>query len=130
MPKNHKIAGDASIDPTLPKIAIKLGKETYYLAFTFGALATAEARLRDIGMSVNLLQALDLSNMDAMKLVPLLYAALLSHQPKITPDKVTSLVTIKNLGSIFEGIAQAYGASLADPDETEKDEKSGEDQPA
>lgn len=53
--------------------------------------------------------------MDALRLVPLLYAAMLSHQPKITIEKVTSLVTMKNMGKIFEGIALAYGASLADP---------------
>ena len=127
MPKTNKIAGDASIDPTLPKIAIKLGKETFYLCFTFGALITAQKNLRDIGVNVNLLHALDLSDMDALKLVPLLYAALLSHQPKITLDRVTALVTIRNLGSIFEGIAQAYGASLAEPTEDEKAEQSGEE---
>ncbi len=115
MAKNIKIAGNPEIDPTLPKIEIKLGKETYYLCFTFGALALAQKNLRDVGVDVNLLHALDLSTMDALRLVPLLYAALLSHQPKITLDKVTSLVTIKNLGMIFEGIAAAYGASLADP---------------
>jgi hypothetical protein len=115
MPKTVKIAGNPEIDPTLPKVAIKLGKETYYLCFTFGALSLAQKNLRDIGVECNLLHALDLSTMDALRLVPLLYAALLSHQPKITIDKVTALVTIKNLGMIFEGIAQAYGASLADP---------------
>lgn len=115
MSKTVKIAGNPEIDPTLPKIAIKLGKDTYYLAFTFGALSLAQKNLRDIGVECNLLHALDLSTMDALHLVPLLYAALLSHQPKITIDKVTSLVTIKNLGMIFEGIVQAYGASLADP---------------
>jgi hypothetical protein len=129
MAKNHKIAGDASIDPTLPKVPLKLGKETYFLCFTFGALATAQKNLRDIGVNVNLLHALDLSDMDALKLVPLLYAAMLSHQPKITLDKVTSLVTLKNLGSIFTSIAQAYSDSLAEPSEEETEEKQDPLQP-
>jgi hypothetical protein len=103
------------IDPTLPRVELKLGKETYFLVFTFKALAIAQKGLRDIGVEVNLLHALDLSNMDAEKLIPLLYAALITHQPKITPAEVTELVTFKNLGTIFEKIAEAYGASLADP---------------
>jgi hypothetical protein len=127
MAKTIKIAGNPEIDPTLPKIEMKLGKDTYYLAFTFGALALAQKNLRDIGVECNLLHALDLSTMDALRLVPLLYAAMLSHQPKITIDKVTALVTIRNLGAIFEKIAEAYGASLADP--SDEDVKADPDQP-
>jgi hypothetical protein len=80
-------------------------------------LSTAQLELKKIGVDVNLLQALDLTSMDALKLVPLFYASLLTHQPKITVDKATDLVTFKNMGVIFEGIAAAYGASLADPPE-------------
>ncbi|MCU1251531.1 MAG: hypothetical protein JWQ49_4560 [Edaphobacter sp.] len=115
MAKPEKIAGNPEIDPTLPKIEIKLGKETFFLCFTFGALALAQKNLRSIGVDCNLLHALDLSSLDASQLVPLLYAAMISHQPKISVDKVISLVTIENLGLIFDGIAHAYGASLADP---------------
>lgn len=111
------------IDPTLPKIELKLGKETYFLVFTFKALAAAQKGLRDIGVEVNLLHALDLSNVDAEKLVPLLYAALITHQPKITPLEVVELVTFKNMGRIFEAIAQAYGESLAEPSEDDKEGK-------
>lgn len=120
MAKTIKITEHPDLDPTLPKIELKLGKQTYYLCFTFKALAVAQKNLRDIGVQVNLLHALDLSNMDAEKLIPLLYAALLTHQPKITPGEVTNLVTFKNLGHIFDAIAQAYGASLAEPDEDVK----------
>jgi hypothetical protein len=128
MAKTVSIAGNPEIDPTLPKIEIKLGKETYFLCFTFGALALAQKNLRSVGVECNLLHALDLSSMDASQVVPLLYAALISHQPKITLDKVASLVTFKNLGMIFEGIAQAYGASLADP--SPEDVKPDPNQPA
>jgi hypothetical protein len=55
--------------------------------------------------------------MDADRVVPLLYAALITHQTTITPEEVAKLVTFRNLGSIFEGIAKAYGDSLAEPDE-------------
>ena len=110
-----KVAKNVAIDPTLPKVPITLGAETFYLCFTFAALATAEARLRQAGITVNLLHALDLSNMDAERVVPLLYAALISYQPDITPEGVAKLVTFRNLGSIFEGVARAYGESLAEP---------------
>jgi hypothetical protein len=127
MAKPVKIAGNPEVDPTLPKIEIKLGGDRYFLCFTFGALSLAQKNLRDIGVECNLLHALDLSTMDALRLVPLFYAALLSHQPKITLDKVTSLVTFRNMGMIFEGITQAYGASLAEP--SPDDVKPDPDQP-
>jgi len=110
-----KVAGVPGTDPTLPRAEIKLGAESYYLCFNFGAIAIAQKSLRDIGVEVNLLHALDLSNMDAINLVPLLYAALITYQPKITLDKVTSLVTLKNLSIIFRGIGDAYVASLSEP---------------
>jgi hypothetical protein len=120
MAKTIKIAGNPEIDPALPKVEIKLGTETFYLCFSFGALALAQKHLRDAGVECNLLHALDLSSMDALKVVPMLYAALITHQPKITLDKVASLVTLKNLGAIFEGITRAYIASLADPSDEDK----------
>lgn len=115
MAKTVKITERPELDPTLPKTELKLGKQTYLLCFTFKALAVAQKNLRDIGVNVNLLHALDLSNVDAEKLIPLLYAALITHQPEITPLEVITLVTFKNLGSIFEALVAAYGASLADP---------------
>jgi hypothetical protein len=125
MAKPLKISNHPELDPTLPKIELKLGKQTYLLCFTFKALAVAQKNLRDIGVQVNLLHALDLSNMDAEKLVPLLYAALITHQPTITPTEVVGLVTFRNLGSIFEKLAEAYGASLAEP--SDEDAKSDPD---
>lgn len=115
MSKKSTVSGNPEFDPTMPKVEIKLNGKSYFLCFTFKALSLAQKNLRDIGVDVNLLRALDLSTMDALKLVPLLYASLITHQPKITPEQVTDLVTIRNLGMLFEGIAQAYGASLADP---------------
>lgn len=111
MPK--KLA--ATADPTIPAVELQIGKDRYYLAFTFRALAIAQKSLRDVGVQCNLLHALDLSNLDAEKLVSLLFAALITHQPKITPEQVADLVTFRNMGLIFEKLAEAYGASLADP---------------
>jgi hypothetical protein len=111
-----KVAKNPAIDPTLPKVPLKLGDETYYLCFAFGAIALAEAKLREQGIHVNLLHALDLLSMDAGRVVPLLYATLITYQPSITPEAVAKLVTMRNLGAIFEAIAKAYGESLAEPE--------------
>jgi hypothetical protein len=110
-----KIANNPEVDPTLPKVQLTLGGETYFLCFTFGALALAEAKLRANGIECNMLHALDLSSLDANRVVPLLYAAMITHDPAIKFENVAALVTLRNLGSIFEGITAAYAASLADP---------------
>jgi hypothetical protein len=122
-----KVAHNPAVDPTLPKVEIMLDGKSYFLCFTFGALALAEAKLRAAGTPANLLHALDLTSMDASKIVPLLYAAMITHQSDITPEKAANLVTMRNLGAIFSGITDAYIASLADPEDTEKPE--GKDQP-
>ena len=111
-----KVAKNPAIDPTLPKVEIILDGKTRYLCFTFGALALAERKLREQGITANLLHALDLSNLDASRVVPLLFAALITHSPNVTIEEVISLVTLRNLGTIFEGIATAYGASLSVPE--------------
>jgi hypothetical protein len=58
--------------------------------------------------------------LDAGTVVPLLFAALLKHQPSITPEAVANIVTFKNLGAILDSVGNAYVQSLADP---EKDDK-------
>src|ERR1700733_4573567 len=103
-----KIARNPAVDPTLPKVPLTIGDETYHLCFTFGALALAESKLRAIGIECNLLHALDLSSLDASKVVPLLYAATITHTPDIKFEQVAALVTLRNLGRIFEGITSAY----------------------
>ncbi|HTF67031.1 MAG TPA: hypothetical protein VK638_30545 [Edaphobacter sp.] len=115
-----KIAKNPEVDPTFPKVPLTLGNQTYYLCFTFGALALAEARLRADGVSVNLLHSLQLDQVDATRLPALLYAAVLAHQPDATFGEVAFLVTLKTLGPIFDAIVEAYRLSLSDPSEEEK----------
>jgi hypothetical protein len=118
--KNVEVANNPEIDPTLPKVEINFGDQSYFLCFTFGALALAASKLRSIGINVNVLKALDLSSLDADQVVPLLFAGLITHQPKIDFETVASLVTFRNLPSIFEGIGKAYIESLTEPsDHTE-----------
>ena len=119
-----------AIDPTLPKVELVLDGKPYLLCFTFAALALAEAKLREVGTRVNLLRALDLTDMHAEQVVPLLLAAMLTHQPDIDPVTVAKLVTFKDIPAIYTGISSAYIASLA-PAEKSEDAKQhpGEPQP-
>ena len=70
-------------DPTLPKVEVELSGKKYFLCFTFAALATAEGKLRELGTRVNLLHALDLTDMHAEQVVPLLFAAMLTDRKSI-----------------------------------------------
>jgi hypothetical protein len=111
----RRIAGNPEVDPTLPKVEITLGGKKYFLCFTFGALALAQSKMTAAGIKCNVLHALDLTSLDATQIIPLLYAALSDHQPDMTFEQVAALVTMRNLGTIFEGIANAYKESLAEP---------------
>ena len=110
------VAHVPAVDPTLPKVSVTLDGTVHYLVFTFGALALAEAELRKQGVSVNMLQALDFDTLDATRFVPLLYAALITHDPAITPEKVAKLVTIRNYPALYQALGEAFIASLAEPD--------------
>ena len=113
-----KVARNPAIDPTLPKIELKLGGKTYFLVFTFAALAMAEAKLREVGITANLLTSIDLGSWDATKLVPLLYAALITHDPDITPTAVAQMIQFRDLPNIINGLYTAWNASIeeAKPD--------------
>jgi hypothetical protein len=126
--KKLKVAGLPGTDPTLPRVELVVNGESYFLAFTFRALALAQKHLRLIGYDCNLLQALDLRYMDAEKFIPLLYAGLLMHQPAIEIDAVADLVTLDNYGEIYQKIVDAYVASVAKP--SDEDAKANPDQPA
>jgi len=121
MPKvsKVKVAGVPGTDPTLPRIEFKRGKEIFYLCFNFRALAIAQRNLRLAGVDCNLLQALDLSGMDAERIVPVFYATLITHQPDITYEQVWGLIDLSNLGKVFSVIAEAYVASLAESSDTD-----------
>jgi|GEM_PF-2675222 len=115
-----KVAKNPAVDPTLPKVELKLGGQTYFLCFTFAGLALAEAKLRAQGIAANLLHALDLSSLDASTVAPLLFGAMVTHDPKITFDQVSALVTLRNVPAILQAITSAYEQSLAEPTEESK----------
>jgi hypothetical protein len=111
----NKVAGIPGVDPTLPLTSIELGGVTYNLVFTFKALAIGASELRKQGVNVNLLHSLDLTSMDADRVAPLLFAAMITHHPEMQVEKVQDLITLKNLGRVFEAIAQAYTDSMVEP---------------
>jgi hypothetical protein len=112
----HKqIANNPELDPTLPKVELELDGKTYFLCFTFAALAHTEASLRKLGVTVNMLQALDFETLDATKLSAMLYAAMLTHDNSVTPDFASSLIHFRNIGKIREALLYALVASIADP---------------
>jgi len=127
MSKTTKIAGNPEVDPTLPKIELDLDGKSYSLCFTFGALAIAQKGLRSAGVECNLLLALDISHLDAERLPCLFYAALITHQPKMTVEKATELITMRTLDRIGGAVINAYMASLAEP--SPEDVKPDPDQP-
>jgi hypothetical protein len=125
MAKRGKVAGNPELDPTLPKIPLILDGKEFYLCFTFAAMAHAQAKLRAAGIAVNLLRALYV-DMDAETIVALLYAAMLTHQPDITPVEVEKLISIPELGRIYDAVGDAYSACIPKAD---KDAKENPSQP-
>jgi hypothetical protein len=114
---HQAIANNPEIDPTMPKVELKLADKQYFLCFTYGSLIKAEAELRKLGVKVNMLKALDFETLDATTLSAVLYAAILTHDPSITPESVSSLITFKDIGKIRESLLYAFVASLAEPEE-------------
>lgn len=111
-----KTAKHSPLDPTLPKASVTLDGVTYHLCFTFAALILAEAKLREQGVIVNLIEALDLNSLDATKVVPLVYAALVTHQPDTTFEDAAKLVTLRHFAALRLSLYEAFVESMAEPD--------------
>ena len=115
MSKKHRVAGNPAFDPTLPDVSIVLKGETFHLAFDYGALATAERKLSDVGVKCNLLEALDLRSIGAERLPIVFFASLVKAHPSMTYEKASSLITMKNYADIFAKVVEAFVASMAEP---------------
>ena len=115
-----KVAGNPALDATLPYVVLELDGESYRLAFDYAALSVAERKLADIGVQVNMLDALDLRSIGAERLPIVLYASLVKAQPDMTFEDVKHLVTMRTYALIFEKVVEAFVASMK---ETPKDQK-------
>jgi hypothetical protein len=117
MSKVSEVAGVPGVDPTMPRVPLKIGKETLYLCFTLEAIARAQSILRANGFECSLIQALDFSTLQADNIVPLLYAGLITHKPEITLEEIFKIVKFRHIPKVLEAIVLAYGESMAEPDE-------------
>ncbi len=111
------IAHDPALDPTLPKVELKLGKQTYNLAFTFASLAIAEQQMRKLGQPINIFHALDFEALDASAMTALLYAALIPGHPEVTLADVPKLITVRAIPKIKQALFDAFVLSMVDPED-------------
>ena len=128
MAKVAKVAKNTAVDPTLPRVELVLNGTTYlsetvtyHPVFTFAALAVAEAELKKVGQVVNIFQAIDFDNLDATKMVALLYASLITENPDIKLADIPSMVNMRQIPAIRQALFDAFVLSMADPTEVKPD---------
>jgi hypothetical protein len=107
MPSKKSVAGTGA-DPVIRFAKLELDGETYRLAYSFNAIATAEHVAE-----CNLLSGLEsLNDMSALQLRGLLYAAMSVADPKVTIHQAGALIRLDTLVPITNAIAEAYRLSM------------------
>ncbi len=115
MAKNPEI-----INPTVKFHTLQDGENAFKLVFTLNALATAESLTK-----LNLLQALNITDMSVSSLRGLLYATLLKFHPKMTIEQAGDLLQRVGIKPALEAVFAAWSASQPDTDpNVEPEEKS------
>ena len=114
MGKQRSVAGTPA-DPTLHFAKLELDDETYLLAYSFNAIATAENVA-----GCNLLGGLEnLTDLTARQLRGLLYAAMAVANPKVTIEQAGELIRLDTITPVTTALAEAYRLSMpakkADP---------------
>lgn len=112
--KKHTVA-ETPIDPTLPKVPVKIKGKEYFLCFDLAALADAEAHFLRQGVEVNLLAALPA--MTLMQVRTLFPCALHKFQPSITFEEAQAMITPPVLYIVAAAIGAAWKESLPEPDQ-------------
>lgn len=105
----RKVAG-TPVDPTLPRTPITINGRDYDLCFDLGALASAESALISAGHEVNLLAALPTPNLSNVRII--FACAIRAFHPDIDFNEAVGMVTLTNVYSIANAIAQAWQAAL------------------
>lgn len=117
MPKKS-VAGTKD-DPTIKFATLALDGQEYSLCYSFNAIALAEKTA-----GCNLLSGLQtLTDLSAMQLRGLLFAALTVAQPELTINDVAKLIRLDTIGPITMAIAQAYTLSMPNNDEQKKSDE-------
>ena len=99
-------------DPTIPYVTLTLRGKDYRLAYSFNALAKAEA-----ATGLNMFQGLNLQALNLVQLRAMLWASLLKAQPDITLDEAGDLIASPaHCNLALTAIADAWSASMPKPD--------------
>jgi hypothetical protein len=102
------------MDPTLPRVLVEVNGSEYFLCFDFNAIVQAETLT-----GLNLLNALDFSNVNALTLRALLYSALLKLQPNVTLDEAGMILTLGR-GKVTTALVKAFTESQPEVDDDSK----------
>ncbi len=99
-----------------PPVKLVVDEREFLLAFDFGALSIAKQKLKDAGIQINLLHALDFTKIDVDVLPMLFYAGACRHQPDLAWNEVPKYVRTDTLLEIYIGLLAAWKLAMAKPD--------------
>jgi hypothetical protein len=116
---SHSVAGKPGLDPTLPDVSVKIAGQTYQLVFSFNSICVVESLT-----GINLLKA-SISDVSAVNVRALLYAALLPTYPDMTLEAAGNMVTMRNVGTLHNALISAWFGSI-ETDSDAEDNPSGE----
>ena|SRR3569832_908390 len=120
MPKRSTVAGTAN-DPNIQFAKLEVDGKAYKLCYSFNSIAVAESVA-----GCNLLKGLEsLTDLTAVQLRGLLYAALSVAHPDLTVEDAGTLVRLDTIGSITTALAEAYTISLPASKKKPVDETEG-----
>jgi len=108
----------ADIKETTGKITLADGKE-YVIGWQFRSLEALEEQYGDANLAI---EAYERGSLKARKLV--IWAALVPHNPEMTPEMVSSLLPLRGLTEIYTEVARVIMANS--PEGAAGDEKNGE----
>ena len=105
--KPRSVAGTIN-DPTIKFADLTIDDQHFKLGYSFNSIALAEAET-----GTNLLSGLQsLTDLNAIQLRGLLYAALMIAHPDMTPDDAGALIRLDTLADCTMALASAYQLSL------------------
>lgn len=121
MASKRSVAGSA-IDPTIEFAKLVVDEKEYRLAYSFNSIALAEAHA-----GCNLLRGLEsLTDLSAVQLRGLLYAALTVAHPELTIADAGNLIRLDTIGPITTALAEAYTLSMPSAKKKSPDESVSE----
>lgn len=101
---------DASLNPTLPEVAINIGGAERPLSFSYAAITTLEARYETSVADL-------MSRMDQISIAAnLLHAALVGGDPSLTIEQVIPWVNYFSLKPIQQALLAAWFGSFPEDD--------------